>query len=106
MWEINSTSNNYVTITNQEVTDHFYVSGSNTDNVTLTADAIREAMNNEKKNNTLKLNIRINGELAILQNQVKIGTSGPIKKAAGYQFHESEISSRQILLDKLMKYCC
>lgn len=105
MWEIESNSNSYITIVNPEFSEHFFVSGSHPDNVKSVAGSVAGAMNTGKKQKNLKFNIRLNDELVLLQNQVKVGATGPIKKITGYQYFEGENQDRKSLLDKLMKFC-
>lgn len=106
MWEIEHiTNDSYVTITNTDSLEHFFISGNHPDNVKRVAAAVREAMNSGKTQPELKLNIRLNEELVLLQNRVKIGTTGPIKKITGYQYIDSENQDRKTLMDKLLSYC-
>lgn len=106
MWEIEHITNeSYVTITNKTIAEHFFISGDHPDNVKTVAVAVREAMNSSKKQNELKINIRLNEELLLLQNRVKVGTSGPVKKITGYQYFEGENQDRKSLMDKLISFC-
>lgn len=106
MWEIEHiTNDSYVTITNSDVAEHFFISGEHPDNVKNIAVAVREAMNSNKKQPELNINIRLNEELLLLQNRVRVGTSGPVKKITGYQYFEGENQDRKSLMDKLISFC-
>lgn len=107
MWSIKYETDNYITITNPDVSEHFYVSGTNPLKVVLkdTANSIVDAINSCKKQRNLKVSMKLNNELLVLDNGIRVGTTGPIKKAAGLQFKEIENEGRRDLLDMLIKYC-
>lgn len=81
MWNLekNVLSPNYIVIKNDTTDLHFYVTGLDTTEVENVANAVQELMNVGKKSKLLKKNILLD-EIVILQNGIKIGAAGTIKK--------------------------
>lgn len=81
MWEKrkNVLSPNYITVEDRGTDLHFYVIGINLSDVDDVSNAVENFMNHGTKSPLLKKNI-IMGEVVLLENGVKVGVAGQIRK--------------------------
>lgn len=70
---------NYITVENKSFDLHFYVTGNSVSDVENVSSAIEDLMNEGKKSSCLKKNIVMN-EVVLLENLVKVGVAGQVKK--------------------------
>jgi hypothetical protein len=81
MWEKrkNILSPNYITVEDKSSDLHFYVTGTNLSDVDAVSSAVENLVNHGTKSPLLKKNI-IMGEVVLLQNGVKVGIAGQVRK--------------------------